>query len=357
MAAMSESPAKGRARLREAVEAAAGPGGLDAAVAGVEAALATLWLAEREGALAPRDLPALAQYAAGLLKKIAPPPPRKVKFSDPPRKILPLSEPSVRPAFDAAMLLLALCQGGDFTETPDKVRSGLDLFLDDWRRMIWESARIRDWDRFRALVRPEEERDLGGRLSRESACRILRALEERRRDKITPVPDLSILACARCGRFEGRDRVRCARCKGSFCARCLGPATELCLPDYAARYASVEAERRRQVAADARAVLKSYRLDPHSPNAQIARALREEGVDVSFSEMAPLDGHEVEEKQERRRLLVRPRESPAVRRALYRALARCYFRAAGGEADPLLEDFFVDLCLGVPIEEALTSPP
>jgi len=350
MSAMPETPSQAKARVREAAAAAAEKG-LDHTVAEIEAALVSLWRFERQGTLAPRNIPDLVQWLASTLKKIAPPPPKKVKFSDPLRRILPLAETGVRPALDAAMIMIALTQVGDFTETPDKARKTFDLFMDDWRRMTWESARIPDWNRFRELVNPEE-RLLEGRLSREATLQILEAIAGRRRDNITTIPELSILACARCGQFKGRDRVRCPQCKDSFCSRCTAPTADLCLPDYATRYAPIDPARRQQIASNVGTILRGYRLDAHSRNEAFARALHEEGVDVAFTEAAPLEGEEVEGKQQRRKLLVRDRESPTVKRALFRALARCYFRAAGG-SEPLLEDFFVELCMEVPVEEAL----
>ncbi len=350
MVAMAESLSYAKARVRDAAASAAEKG-LDHAVAEVESALVSMWLLERQGSLSPRQIPDLALWLASTLKKIAPPPPKRVKFSDPIRKILPLAETGARTALDAAMIFLALTQVGDFTETSDKARRALDLFVDDWRRMIWESARITEWKLFRDLVNPEE-RILEGRLSRDAALRILEAVAQRRQDNITPIPDLSILACARCGRFNGRDRVRCSKCRGSFCAKCIAPAEDLCLPDYAARYAAIDPARRRQIAGHAAALLKGYRLDEHARNQAFARALHEEGVEVSFAETAPLEGQELEGSQGRLRLLVRDRESPSTKRALFRALARCYFRAAGG-GDRLLEDYFVDVCMRVPVDEAL----
>jgi hypothetical protein len=350
MSAMPDTPHQAKGRFRDAV-ALASTQGLDTAVAGIESALSALWLFERQGAIPSRDVPNLVLWFASTLKKLAPPPPKKVKFSDPLRKILPLAETSVRPALDSAMIMIALTQVGDFTETPDKARASFDLFLDDWRRMTWESANIPDWKRFRELVNPEE-RTLEGRLSREATLQILEAIANRRKDNITPLPDLSILACARCGQFRGRDRTRCAQCKGSFCARCSAPTADLCLPEYATRYAPIAPDRRQTISANVRTILKGYRLDVHTRNEVFVRALHEEGVDVTFTDTAPLEGQEVEAKQDRRKLLVRDRESLLIKRVFFRALARCYFRAAGG-GEPLVEDFFVDLCAGVPVEEAL----
>jgi hypothetical protein len=155
MSAMPDTPASVKTRLREAVAQAAAQG-LDRTVRDIESALAAAWLLERQGTLEPRAVPDFVAAAESALRKIAPPPPRKIKFSEPLRKILPLSEDAVRPAFDAALFLLALAQTGDFTEEPDKRRREHELFLDDWRRMIWESARVPDWAAFRRLVGREE---------------------------------------------------------------------------------------------------------------------------------------------------------------------------------------------------------
>lgn len=352
---MAETVSAAKTRIREAA-AAASARGLDAAVADIESGLVTIWTLERQGKIAAHDVPSIVGGIASALKKIAPPPPKKVKFSDPIRKILPLSEASVRPALDAAMLLMALTQVGDFTEQTDKARQNFELFLDDWRRMTWESARISDWGRFRALA-TTEERALEGRLSRDAALQVLEAIQKRRADKITTVPDLSMLACARCGQFRGRDRVRCTQCKGTYCTRCSARTSELCLADYSQRYAGIDLDRRRKLAADARSVLKAYKLDEYVRNDAFVRALREEGVDVVFLESAPAEGEEAEASQGRRRLLMRDREGPTSKRILFRALARCYFRARGEAAEPLLEELFVDFCLGLPVEEALRPAP
>lgn len=352
---MPDTPAAVKTRLREAVAQAAAQG-LDQTVRDVESALAAAWLLERQGTLEPRAVPDFVAAVESALRKIAPPPPRKIKFSDPLRKILPLSEDAVRPAFDAALFLLALAQAGDFTEEPDKRRREHELFLDDWRRMIWESARVPDWAAFRRLV-GREERVLEGRLSREVAMQTLEAIARRRADNLTPIPDLSVVACARCGQNRGRDRIRCARCRGTFCTRCLGPSPDLCVSDYAARYAAIDPERRLRLAAEARALLKELRLDPHARNDAFARALREKGVDVIFSETAPLEGEESPGVHGRFKFVLRDREGPSAKRALFGALARAHARAAGGEAPPLEVDYFADVCLGVPVEEAPGAPP
>ncbi|HXX92454.1 MAG TPA: hypothetical protein VEN81_02405 [Planctomycetota bacterium] len=350
---MLQTPANCKTQIREAAASAAAKG-LDTTVAAVEEALVAAWTLERRGVIAPRDVRDLVEAVQAALKKIAPPPPKKVKFSDPLRKILPLAETGVKPGADVALFLLALTQVGDFTEQPDKKRHEFELFLDDWRRMIWESARIPDWKRFRELV-GREERMLEGRLSRESALGILEAIANRRVDNITPIPDVSMLACSRCGGFRGRDRSRCATCHGTFCTRCLGPTADVCITDYATRYAPIEPERRQKVAGDARAILKEFKLDPYSRNDAFVRALKERGVDVTFQDLASLEGQETHGPQGRMKFLLCDRQGPATKRALFGALARTAFRAAEIDPDPLLTDFFVDLCLGLPIEDALKA--
>ena len=87
---MLETPANAKTQIREAV-AAIGAKGLDATVVAVEDALAQAWLMERRGVMSPRDVPEFVDAAVNALKKLAPPPPKKVKFSEPLRKILPRS--------------------------------------------------------------------------------------------------------------------------------------------------------------------------------------------------------------------------------------------------------------------------
>jgi len=354
MAPMPDTPAACKTRIREA-SAQFQAQGLDKTAAEVEGALASAWLLQRRGVLAPRDVPDFIDAARSALKKVAPPPPKKVKFSDPIRKVLPLAEASVRSAFDASLLLLALTQVGDFIEEPDKKRRDQELFLDDWRRMIWESARVPDWARFRQLV-GREERVLEGRLSRDAALQTLEAIARRRADNLTPIPDLSVLACGRCGQFRGRDRVKCAQCAGTFCTRCLGPAADQCINDYATRYTAIPADDRQRIGSETRAILKELRLDAHTRNDAIARGLKEKGVDVSYTESAPLEGHETDGEQGRTKFQIRDRESGGVKRALFAALARRHFRGAGAEVKPLEIDYFVEVCMGVPVEEALKPP-
>jgi len=350
---MLETPANAKTQIREAVAAVATKG-LDATVVSVEDALVQAWLMQRRGVLGAREVPDFVDSVVNALKKLAPPPPKKVKFSEPLRKILPLAEENVKPGADVVLLLLALQQVGDFTEVTDKKRKDYELFLDDWRRMIWESAKVTDWAKFRTLA-PAEERILEGRLSRSSAIAVLEATHKRRVDNITPIPDVSMLGCARCGGFRGRDRVLCHTCKGTFCTKCLGPTADLCLSDYAVRYASIDSETRQKIAADVKAMLKEFKLDPYTRNDSFARALKERGVDVTFVDSAPIEGQESDGPHGRVKFLIRDRESPTTKRALFGALARSHFRAAGAETDALRTDLFVELCLGMPIEDALRT--
>jgi hypothetical protein len=354
MAAMLETPANAKTQIREAV-AALPEKGLGATIVAVEDALVQAWLMQRRGVLGPREVPDFVDSVVNALKKLAPPPPKKVKFSEPLRKILPLAEEHVKAATDITLLLLALQQVGDFTEVTDKKRKDYELFLDDWRRMVWESAKVADWAKFRALA-STEERMLEGRLSRASAIAVLEATHNRRIDNITPIPDVSMLGCARCGGFRGRDRVRCHTCQGTFCTKCLGPTADLCLSDYAVRYASIDTDTRQKFAAEVRALLKEFKLDAYTRNDSFARALREKGVDVTFVDSAPIEGQESDGQHGRVKFLIRDRESPTTKRGLFGALARSHFRNAGAETDALRTDLFVELCLGLPIEDALKSP-
>ena len=350
---MLETPANAKTQIRESV-AAIGSKGLDATILAVEDALVQAWLMQRRGVLGAREVPDFVDAVVSALKKLAPPPPMKVKFSDPLRKILPLAPENAKPGADVALLLLALQQVGDFTEVPDKKRKDYELFLDDWRRMIWESAKVGDWAKYRTLA-PAEERILEGRLSRTSAISVLEATHKRRVDNITPIPDVSMLGCARCGGFRGRDRVLCHTCKGTFCTKCLGPTADLCLTDYAVRYASIDSDTRQKIAAEVRAMLKEFKLDPYTRNDSFARALKERGVDVTFVDSAPIEGQESDGPHGRVKFMIRDRESPTTKRALFGALARSHFRNSGAEIDALHTDFFVELCLGSPIEDALRS--
>ena len=348
---MAVTPANVKTRIREAVGSLAEKG-LDVIVPQIESALVEAWLMERRGVMAPRDVPDFVESVVTALKKLAPPPPKKVKFSEPLRKIFPMSQDNVKPAADIVLLLLAIIQVGDCTEVTDKKRLEKELFVDDWRRMIWESAKVPDFAKFRELA-TREERVLEGRLSRDSSLSVIEAIMKRRMDNLTPVPDVSMLACARCGGFRGRDRGRCHTCQGTFCTKCLGPTADLCLADYAVRYAAIAPDRRQELASAAKAILKEFKLDPYARNDAFARALRERGVDVTFHDSAPLEGQESDGPQGRMKLLVRDRESITIKRAFFGSFARAHFRSNGLDIDQLQTDLFVELCLGLPIEDAL----
>ena len=88
---MPETPAACKTRIREAVAATAEKG-LDHAVTEIEGALVTAWLLERKGKFAPRALPSFVQSVETALRKIAPPPPKKIKFDAPLRRIMPMAE-------------------------------------------------------------------------------------------------------------------------------------------------------------------------------------------------------------------------------------------------------------------------
>ena len=76
-------------------------------------------------------------------------------------------------------------------------------------------------------------------------------------------------------------------------------------------------------------------------------------MDVTFADASPLEGQETEGVHGRVKFLIRDREGPTTKRALFGALARSHFRNAGSDPDPLRNELFVDLCLGLQIEDAL----
>jgi hypothetical protein len=122
---------------------------------------------------------------------------------------------------------------------------------------------------------------------------------------------------------------------------------------YAQKYAGIETAKREQLGSQARSVLKEFRLDPHSRNDAFARALRERGVDVAFVDSAPLEGRETEASQGRWRLEVRDRDAASVRRVFFGAFARAAARTGGDAPEPLHAEYFVDVCMGLPLEDAL----
>jgi hypothetical protein len=126
------------------------------------------------------------------------------------------------------------------------------------------------------------------------------------------------------------------------------------MADYSTRYAAVAPEDRQRIGSEARTLLKELRLDAHTRNDAIARGLKEKGVDVVFTESAPLEGQETDGEHGRTKFQIRDRESGGVKRALFGALARRHLSAAGPEVKPLDVDYFVEICMGVPVDDALS---
>jgi hypothetical protein len=347
-------------RLREIVPAVPAAG-LDKTMEDIEDLVVAVWSIENQGALrhVVDETPVVNRFAEAFqapLHKIAPPPPKKIKRDTPPRKVLPLSETGAVRGIDAIMLVRALVEIGDFTRQTDKARAAHLLFLDDWRRLVWESARIPSWDRFRQLAAGEPAwapRVPVLRFSRRSAITLLEAMSKYRVDLITPIPAVSMIGCQGCGKHDGRERVRCATCQKLFCGKCLARTAELCLADYAQRYRPLPAETRTSLFTAARDLCKRFRLDEFVRNASFAKALAEYGVDVVFDEHAPEGGAEETNKQGKISLRVKDRENATTKKILFAALGRCLFREAGSEPDAEQSAYFLDICLGLPIEEHL----
>lgn len=349
---------------------------LDEIVLSAEGSLANVWDLEGKGELDPGHIWPIVDAFQAALKKVAPPPPKKVKLSDPIRKIPPLADTSIRPALDVAMLLQGLVQIGDFTEQTDKAREAFRLFLDDWRRMIFESGKLRDFAAFREKVGPEPRAIGPHRFSRTAAIDVLEGLHKQRTDKFAHVPDVSMLACDRCGGYKSRERLRCHRCRGLFCTKCFSPERDLCIRDYATRYAKLAAEVRRKVGQGAIELGRKHRLDGYTRVDNFVKPLHEWDIDVLFQEAAPPEGQEKEEKG-RKKLYLRHRDSSGSRRMLFAALYRAWIArmtqpvpppeddpeappgppAIDPEAvrDPLFQDYFVDVAMGLPLEETLAS--
>ncbi len=336
--------------------------GLDAIMTELESTLAGLWSLEHAGAFRlpdadPPPVNGIADAFPSAMRKIAPPPPKKQKLDAPRRKILPLSAEGVRRALDIAMMLSGLYELGDWTSLPDKERAARELFFDDWRRMVFESGGI-GWDQFKqtaATPAPESPVEkLATRFSRATMVEVLRLTAERRRDNITTLPNVSVLACAQCGGNQGRERTRCAKCAGFFCSRCRARTGELCLADYAGeRYSAISADLRTKLVTDAKDLCAKLRIDEHTRNERFVKALADKGIDVVFADSAPLEGQESDGEHGRRRLVVQNRENTSTRKIFFAALARTHFKGAEIEATPELESLFVDACLGVPIETGL----
>ena len=368
-AAVEEAPglwrtslaATGR-RLRSILEDVPGRG-LDAIMTDLFDLVAAVWVLESSGALWKADdegIPVINRFFESLespLRHLAPPPPKKIKLDAPQRKILPLSEARVAPAFDTIMLLQGLLEIGDFTRVPDRAREKHYLFLDDWRRLVWESARIDSWARTRELVLaapPIEDLIPGRRFSREAALALLEANHRHRQDLITPLPNVSMLACQKCGRFEGRERTRCEVCRKMFCGRCRARQSELCLGDYARpRFAKLPVDARTSAAAAARKICARFRLDEHTRDEAFVRALAEMGIEVAFADSNPAEGQEGVDAKGKWHFRLRHHEQASTKRLLFAAIARAHFRSTGATHDPDLEAYFVDICLNVPVEDAL----
>lgn len=340
--------------------------GLDRVVEDLFDLFAAVWTIESTGALWKMDeeqRPVINRFFQTLgapLHTLAPPPPKKIKLDAPQRKILPLSESKVVFAFDTVMLLQALLEIGDFTRVPDRAREKHYLFLDDWRRMAWESSRIDSWVRTRELVLggPSlEERIPGRRFSREAALALLEANMRHRQDLITPLPNVSMIACQKCGRFEGRERTRCEVCRRMFCGRCRARQTELCLGDYAKpRFAKISPDVRAGAAAAARRICTRFRLDEHTRDDAFVRALAEMGVEVTFADSNPAEGLEAADAKGKWHFRLRHHEQASTKLLLFGAIARAHFRSTDVTPEPELENYFVDICLNVPVEDALTWP-
>ncbi len=354
-----------RVRLKEIQDAATAKG-LDEAMGGLAQLLHAVWHLESKGVLwqVEDEIPAANRFADAAeqaMRKIAPPLPKKVKLDAPLRKIPPLSEARVVDAFDSMMLLRALQEIGDYTRQPDKDKDKFQLFMDDWRRVTFEGARLPSWAKARELVAAAgavDERIPGRRFSRDAVVRILESNEARLKDKITRIPDLSMLACEHCGRYDGRERVRCAVCSRMFCGRCRARTTELCLADYAVpKYGSFAPEVRLGVSAAARAICGKFRLDEHTRDDNFVRALQELGVETVFADANPDGGEEVQDNKGKWHLRLKHREASGTKRLLFAAIARAHFRGLETPPDfPEAEALFVDTCLGVPIEDALSWP-
>lgn len=367
---MAESPLTlARNRAKDAITK-----GLDEAVAMVEATLAEIWEREAKHELDASQIPGIVDAFHQSLKKIAPPPPKKVKLDAPLRKIHPLAETSVRPALDVVMLLEGLVQIGNFVEQADKARAAYRLFLDDWRRMVFESGKIPNFERFRQIV-GREDREIGThRFSRTAALDVLEGLYKQRTDKFAHVPDVSVLECDRCRSVKARERIRCSQCKGLFCTRCFSHEAEVCLRDYATRYADLDAATRKRIGQLALDLSKKHRLDPYTRVDLFVRPLHELDVDVIFQEAAPPEGQSKVEKG-RKKLHLRQRDTLATRRILFAALYQAFMERATQPTPPPEDDpdappgpplfdpavlqepryqtYFVDVSIGLPLGEVL----
>jgi len=106
-------------------------------------------------------------------------------------------------------------------------------------------------------------------------------------------------------------------------------------------------------AAAARRICARFRLDEHTRDEAFVRALSEMGVEVAFADSNPVEGQEAIDAKGKWHFRLRHHEQASTKRLLFAAIARSHFRSAGATQDPDLETYFVDICLNVPVEEAL----
>ena len=97
-----------------------------------------------------------------------------------------------------------------------------------------------------------------------------------------------MLGRGRRGGFRRRDRVLCHTCKGTFCTKCLGPTADLCLTDYAVRYAPSiprRAERYRRRPRDAEGI----QARPLHPQRQLRPGAQGAGRGCEFVDAARIE--------------------------------------------------------------------
>ncbi len=353
-------------RLRDVTSDVTGRG-LDKLTEDLEDLVVSVWTIENQGVLrhAVDDKPVVNRFADAFttpLHRIAPPPPKKIKLNAPMRKGMALSEAGAVRGIDAIMLIRALVEIGNYTNQPDKHREQLILIMDDWRRLLFESAKITSFDKFRQLAAgepPWASRIPHVRFARKAIIQLLEAVAKWRADKITPVPSVSMIACQGCGRFDGRERVRCHVCQNLYCGKCLARTAELCLSDYVVRYRPLSVDTRTGLESAARGVCKSNRLDEFTRNAAFVRALAESGVNVVFQDQAASDGEESTDNKGKITLRVPDRENATTKKALFSAFARCHLRSNELDLNPEHIAYYVDTCLGMQIEQLLknSQPP
>ena len=77
------------------------------------------------------------------------------------------------------------------------------------------------------------------------------------------------------------------------------------------------------------------------------------GVEVAFADSNPAEGLEAMDAKGKWHFRLRHHEQASTKRLLFAAIGRAHFRSTGATHDPDLETYFVDICLNVPVEEAL----